>query len=212
MEDFISAIRSPLTKLTLDFLRSSGGDLKEWTSTSLSSAISHLKDSLESLSIEGSCVRLERRSLGSQVPTFTQFHTVRSLTLCQTVDLPHLPTLLELFSNLDGTFYFDRYYRDDAEDYDVFKRVREENGKAQERRRWTGLEQLISDVNTLFAFNLQCPIGLTIVHNCTAEVRSESLVFSPLWTLSTGTSHCSTHTVTETSSPEPKIAGVPPLP
>ncbi|KAM5546096.1 hypothetical protein V8D89_000222 [Ganoderma adspersum] len=179
--DFISAVRAPLTRLTLCFLSPVG--LKDWSPTCLSATLSRFKDSLKSLSIEESGVRLERSSLGSPaLSRFTQFHALRSLTLNHLVALPHLSILLELFPNLDGTVHLAGFanYRvpgaaqdvDGPERYNFFKSVREDNGKAQERRRWTRLERFICDVDTLFVLNLRCPIGLTIVHHCAADASS----------------------------------------
>ena len=174
--DFIGAVRSPLTKLTLRFLNPLGG-FKDWSAASLSGALSHFKDSLESLTIDSSDTRLERSSLGSRAPTFTQFHAVRSLNLSHLVAVPDLHILMELFPNLDGTVHLAKFvYRgvpeNEFERHNFFKKVREENGKAQERRRWTRLERLICDVDTFFVLNLRCPIGLTIVHHCAAEASS----------------------------------------
>ena len=179
--DFISAVRAPLTRLTLCFLSPVGG-LKDWSPTDLSATLARFNDSLKSLSIEESGVRLERSSLGFPVPTLTQFHAVRSLILNHLVALPDLSILLELFPNLDGTVHLAGFanYRvpgvdqdvDGPERYNYFKGAREENGKAQERRRWTRLERLICDVDTFFVLNLRCPIGLTIVHHCAAEASS----------------------------------------
>ena len=178
--DFIGAVRSPLTKLTLCFLLNPTGGSLDWSSTFISTTLSHFKDSLESLSIEGSGVRLECSSLGSPAPTFTQFNNVRSLTLNELVALPHLSILLELFPNLDGNVHLTGFacYRvagpgsTQNECYNIFKRVREENGRAQKRRWWMRIKRLICDAETLFVLNLQCPIGLTIVHNCAVEPLS----------------------------------------
>ncbi|PIL28836.1 hypothetical protein GSI_08881 [Ganoderma sinense ZZ0214-1] len=173
--DFVDAVRSPLTRLTLCMSGPSGGP-DPWTQNTLSDALIRFKDSLESLSIRGSRVQLERSSIGFPVSTLTQFHAVRSLTLNQLVTFPHLPILLELFPNLNGTVHLTGfpYYSipdfacDEPQRYTFFREVREENGRAQERQRWTRLERLICDVDTLFILNLRCPVGLTIVHKCTA--------------------------------------------
>ena len=176
--DFIGAIRAPLTKLALRFTRPVGG-LTEWSITPICAALSHIAPTLESLSIRETHVRLEcPPPPPGHLPTFTgiQFHTVRSLTLNRLVVVPHLPLLFHLFPNLDGTVHLTPFIYEvpDSVDYSdrynaFFRTAREQNGKAQERRTWKRLERLICDVETLFNLNLKCPIGLTIVHECTPE-------------------------------------------
>ncbi|KAM5546097.1 hypothetical protein V8D89_000223 [Ganoderma adspersum] len=176
--DFIGAVHSPLTKLSLHFLNPVGG-LDQWSPTDLNAALSRFAHSLETLSIEWSHVRLASRSLpGPSVHTLTQFHAVCSLTLNSLITVPHLPLLCGLFPNLDGTVHLNQFIyeipysvdQDDSERYNFLRRAREENGATQEGLRcWTHLERLICDVETLFVLNLRCPIGLTIVHGCRAD-------------------------------------------
>lgn len=173
--DFLGAVHSPLTKLSLHFLNPVGG-LDEWSHTDIIAELSHFSRSLETLSIEWSHVRLESGPSGSSAPTFTQFHAMRSLILNNLVTVPHLPILFELFPNLDGTVHLNQFIYeipdsvDQDERYNFFRRAREENGVAQEGRNcWTHLRRLICDVETLFVLNLRCPIGLIIVHGCSVD-------------------------------------------
>ena len=185
--DFIGAVRAPLTKLTLRFTRLLGG-VEEWSLTSLGAALSNVTHSLESLTITQTRVRLDGGSPGS-VPTAltgVQFHALQSLTLDHLVFLPHLPLLLDLFPNLDGTLHLTPYLYDvpDAVDYDtLLETTRERNSKAQEQRCWKRLARLVCDVETLFVLNLKCPVGLTVVLDLAYKPdadpgRHESLVSS----------------------------------
>ncbi|PIL28832.1 hypothetical protein GSI_08877 [Ganoderma sinense ZZ0214-1] len=175
--DFISPVRSPLTKLALSCFNPLGA-LDEWTPSSpLTAALFRFAPSLETLTIQGSSILLPNGPPGSRLPAFTHFHAVRSLTLNSLVALPYLPILLDLFPNLDGTMHLITRIQPSfhfaslslAERYDLLRRAREENGVAQERRRWKRLERLVCDVETLFVLNLRCPIGLTIVHGFPAN-------------------------------------------
>ncbi|KAM5538346.1 hypothetical protein V8D89_007948 [Ganoderma adspersum] len=170
--NFIGAVRSPLAKLALWFM--SPADALEWTSASLCTTLSHLAQSLESLTIKSSNVRLVGGLPDSPSP-LTQFHTVRSLTLDYFQSPPDLPLLLELFPNLDGTLHLvGNGYEDPNVDWDpdddslaiLLRTTREDNGRAQDGRSWTRLARLISDVETLFVLNLRCPIGLIVLHQC----------------------------------------------
>ena len=181
--DYIGAMHSPLTKLSLHFLNTAGG-LDEWSTTDLNAALSRFAHSLETLSIEWSHVRLAGSPPSSSVSTFkfTQLHALRSLTLNNLVSVPHLPLLSELFPNLNGTLHLNQFIyeipdsedQDDSQRYDFLRRVREENGTAQEGpQSWTRLERLICDVEALFVLNLRCPVGLTIIHEYLANANSD---------------------------------------
>ena len=173
--DFIATVRSPLAKLALSYKSSVLG--LEWTPAFLCTTLSHVAQSLESLTINGSYVRLTE-GLPDSPSTLTPFHTVRSLTLDYLQCPPHLPLLLELFPNLDGTLHLvGNGYQDPNADWDpdddalevLLKTTREENGSAQEQRSWKRLAQLITDVETLFVLNLRCPIGLIVLHQCPTD-------------------------------------------
>ncbi|KAM5541599.1 hypothetical protein V8D89_004789 [Ganoderma adspersum] len=168
--DFISAVRAPLTRLALRFTKP-GGDLEEWSPTSLGAALSHIAHTLESLTIRD-----------------THFHAVRSLTLNSLVVVPHLPLLLDLFPNLDGTVHLTPFIyeieitdsADDSERYEFLRRAREQNGTVQERRCWKRLERLICNVETLFVLNLRCPIGPTILHSCSTDSHARRCLVESL--------------------------------
>ncbi|PIL28831.1 hypothetical protein GSI_08876 [Ganoderma sinense ZZ0214-1] len=178
--DFIGAMRSPITKLTLRFLEPAGGIDDSWSPISLCAALSPFAHSLESLAIEHSNVRLAGNPPGSAVSTSAQFYALRSLTFTNLVAVPHLALFFKLFPNLDGTVHLtgsiydlhDLESEDDSEHYNFSRRAREQNGTAQEGRCWTRLERLICDVWTLFVLNLQCPIGLTMIQECPADADS----------------------------------------
>ncbi|PIL28830.1 hypothetical protein GSI_08875 [Ganoderma sinense ZZ0214-1] len=158
--DFIGAVRSPLTKLTLRFLHPRGG-LHEWSPTSLGAA-------------------LASNPPDSALPPSTQFHALRSLTLTNLVAVPHLPLFLDLFPNLDGTVRLTKFIYDipdlahqsDSERFNFFRGGREQNSTAQEGRCWTRLKRLVCDVETLFVLSLRCPIGLTMIQECPADADS----------------------------------------
>ncbi|PIL32536.1 hypothetical protein GSI_05239 [Ganoderma sinense ZZ0214-1] len=189
--DFIGAVRAPLTKFTLRFMKPAGG-LNEWSPTSLIGAISHFAPSLESLSIWNTRVRLEDDdpssplSIARAVTGGIQFHALRSLTIAYLVTVPRLPLLFELFPNLDDTLHLAAFLYDYPDDVELderyntfFRAAREENDAAQRqlqqggRRGWQRLKRLVCDVETLFVLNLGCPIGLTIVESCEPDPDSE---------------------------------------
>ena len=181
--NFIRAIRSPLSKVAFWFMPSADG--LDWTPASLCTTLSHVAQSLESLTIKSSIIRIAEGRLPDSPSTLTQFHTVRSLTLDHLRYPPHLPSLLTLFPNLDGTLHLiGDGYEDpedpgdwdpgDKSDFLLFLRsIRAQNGRAQEQepgRGWTrGLARLICDADTLFALNLKCPIGLTVLPHCDVD-------------------------------------------
>ncbi|KAM5546098.1 hypothetical protein V8D89_000224 [Ganoderma adspersum] len=179
--DFIGAVRSPLTKLTLGFLNPVVKFTEcRWSPASLNATLSGIAHSLQTLSIMGSYVQLIGGPPTGSPPAFTQFHAVQSLSLSSLVVVPHLPLLFELFPNLDGTVHLTTYIHGSpvfaglSERYNFFRRAREENGTSQELcQGWVRLERLICDVETLFALNLRCPIGLTIVHEYPAHAGSD---------------------------------------
>ncbi|KAI1791970.1 hypothetical protein LXA43DRAFT_1008695 [Ganoderma leucocontextum] len=165
--DFIGAVRSPLTKLAISYMDPAGRT--EW---SLTSSLSHVAASLESLTIDYSDVRLVGRPPDS-LSRLTQFCALRSLTLSSLVGVPRLLVLLELFPNLNGTLhlvrYPDRYEDEELQTYNSFKETREQNATAQERQSWKRLERLICNAEMLFALNLRSQIGLTVIHSCSTD-------------------------------------------
>ena len=186
--DFIGAVRSKLSKLTLQVMAPAGGH--DWTPASLRTTLSHLAQSLESLAI----IHGVRLAMDHQVPDspspVTQFHALRSLTVQSLVVTPHLAHLIELFPNLDGTLHLMGFEYEDVEAVGGYERrssepicpvlraARERNGRAQDRRCWKRIARLVCDVDTLFVLNLRCPLGLILIPACQIDDASQAQCLS----------------------------------